>query len=409
MNRQMRENVFLWLVCFIGLSYGLMILGCKGPTTSQKEPSASERTQERGKLLAFAFDTASAIPLDPHKKDRARAQQKVVEACLKAGQPDRAAEYARKIANWRQGVAFGELAFAMAKQGNTAKCESFLTAASRVAGQYQGWRRDRIRVRIARAKALLGQAEVAEEMARHVEDSETGKLVGITGQAKDDTEFEKELGQIQAAIAKRNFDVTGNLQKSLVELYDAKYENSTHRDSIEDAINASFKQVPPIVRVRLTLQLADIALKHHDPAKATESVNKAEAIVDEFRWRLRYWIPLKSEIARIRHEAGEPKRGKAAADAVLSRYRKDGATITDIYRAETLHPLAEAYQRMGEHDKAMIVYGLAVKELLVNPNSRPRAIDLSATCCSMAVHGVVPSADLWERMKEIRKGLKTPW
>jgi hypothetical protein len=50
-----------------------------------------------------------------------------------------------------------------------------------------------------------------------------------------------------------------------------------------------------------------------------------------------------------------------------------------------------------------------VEEGVENPNSRPRAEDLSATCRSMALHAVEPDADLWKRMRQIGDGLGPPW
>lgn len=64
---------------------------------------------------------------------------------------------------------------------------------------------------------------------------------------------------------------------------------------------------------------------------------------------------------------------------------------------------------MGDTAAALAVYKRAVEEGVHNPNSRPRAEDLSATCCSMALHGVEPDGSLWARMEDIRGRLGDPW
>ena len=64
---------------------------------------------------------------------------------------------------------------------------------------------------------------------------------------------------------------------------------------------------------------------------------------------------------------------------------------------------------MGDTATALSAYKRAVEEGVENPNSRPRAEDLSATCLSMAVHGVEPDAVLWTRIRQINDGLGDPW
>ena len=64
---------------------------------------------------------------------------------------------------------------------------------------------------------------------------------------------------------------------------------------------------------------------------------------------------------------------------------------------------------MGRVDEARRVYRLAVDEGVVNPNSRPRADDLSATCLSMARADVEPDAEFLARLREVRENLGDPW
>jgi hypothetical protein len=52
---------------------------------------------------------------------------------------------------------------------------------------------------------------------------------------------------------------------------------------------------------------------------------------------------------------------------------------------------------------------MTVEDCAANSDSKPRAEDLSATCCSMAESGVEPDAGLWTRMRAIRDGLREPW
>ena len=96
-------------------------------------------------------------------------------------------------------------------------------------------------------------------------------------------------------------------------------------------------------------------------------------------------------------------------DASMPRMMPEREQIVDIYRAGVLRDLAEAESVMGDAASALALYAQAVEEGVHNINSRPRAEDLSATCRSMAVHGVAPDPELRERMAAIFEGLGSPW
>jgi hypothetical protein len=81
----------------------------------------------------------------------------------------------------------------------------------------------------------------------------------------------------------------------------------------------------------------------------------------------------------------------------------------NIYKADTLIPLAEAYQMIAGATDSMAVYKRAVEAAVENPNSRPRAEDLSAICLSMAKRLVEPDAALWARVRELKGALGEPW
>ena len=65
----------------------------------------------QSELLDHAFETAAAIPVKPHIKDRSRAQEKVVEVSLELDQPLRALSLIERIDNWRRGSGYCDLAF----------------------------------------------------------------------------------------------------------------------------------------------------------------------------------------------------------------------------------------------------------------------------------------------------------
>jgi hypothetical protein len=64
---------------------------------------------------------------------------------------------------------------------------------------------------------------------------------------------------------------------------------------------------------------------------------------------------------------------------------------------------------MGDKSIALSMYKQAIEEGGANPNSRPCAEDLSATCCSMALAGVEPDEELWMRIHQAYGALGHPW
>ena len=225
--------------------------------------------QER--LLDVAFQAASALPDNPHLKNRCRMQSDVVTACFTLDQPQRALRCIEKIGNWRRGVGYADYAFWCAKHGDTAEVERYLTLAREVAD------------------------------AHHGDDAQ-------------DWERERILGGIAAT--------------------------------------------------RLVLQAARI-----DPVRS----------------------------------------GLADVDAARALFDEQREKIVNIYRARVLRALAESYQEMGNAGDALRCYIRAVDAGVENPNSRPRADDLAATCASMAIHGVSPDGELWDRLTSICDKLGPPW
>jgi pentatricopeptide repeat protein len=120
-------------------------------------------------------------------------------------------------------------------------------------------------------------------------------------------------------------------------------------------------------------------------------------------------IPLMAQLARLRFRAGDEAGARAEAERALALFDAKRDTIANIYRARALRPIAEAYCAMGDTAAAFDLYKRAVEAGMENPNSRPRAEDLVATCCSLALHAMEPDAVLASRIREIQAGLGDPW
>jgi tetratricopeptide (TPR) repeat protein len=195
----------------------------------------------------------------------------------------------------------------------------------------------------------------------------------------------------------------------MTRLYDKHYENCERRDEIKDKITRSWSKMPVFVRIELLADLAESALGHEDPNNALELVNEADELLRQAEWLPEHRIERTCGLIELRFRAGDSKKALAEAEAMRKLYEEKEKRIVNIYRAEALRHLGEAYQSMGQTETAISIYKKAVEAGVVNPNSRPRAEDLSATCCSMAVNEVKPDEELWKRIYQIKEELGQPW
>lgn len=411
-----KYHIFL---CNISVLIALFF-GCDKQPSGQD--AASESKTDKGnvlsdkplvafqnELLDLAFETASAIPVDPHSKDRARMQEMVVLTCLKLDQPGRASRYIEHIGDWRRGAAYADLAFYCARHGFMDQALAFVQFAEKISETAEDWRRDTIRVKIAQTHAFLGQTKQADQFAADVQESEIGKVESIRAMIGDETSFEEQVKILDSLIAPGNFDILKNALQAYAQLFNRFYDDSFKRILVEEKIKASWDKLPVFIRIELLMQMAGFSLDHKDQSKAIALVDEAQKLMDSFQWPLDKQVPMAAQLVGLRFRAGDLQNARENAETLRALYNADGKKIVNIHRAQTLRPLAEAYQAMHDTDNALAVYKQAVEEGVENPNSRPRAEDLSATCCSMALAGVEPDAELWARMHQIREGLGQPW
>jgi hypothetical protein len=107
-------------------------------------------------------------------------------------------------------------------------------------------------------------------------------------------------------------------------------------------------------------------------------------------------------LAALSHRAGDAAPARAQADAALGLFEVARVRIVDVDRVAALIPLAQAYETMGDPAAARAVYATAAAEAVVNPNSRPRAMDLAAICSSMAQGRTEPDGTVAEAARRTR-------
>lgn len=313
------------------------------------------------------------------------------------------------MSNWRRGVATARLAEQFHLSGRTAEVERHLQIAERIAVENEDWRRDRIRVAIARARLRMGQLEEAARMERDLEPSEAGKADAIKVAMESPEQFESRLEVIDRVLALSSFDLTLNHTSSLEELYRRYQDDSARREEVLKRVNQAVTILPLAERVHFLLRLAAIASELGDRTQALAFIGDAQAFAVDGQWTAEDQVPLMARVAAARHRAGDEQTALLLAEEAARRYQEGRGLIVDVFRAAALVPLAEALAAMERREQALAIYRLAVEEGAINPNARPRAVDLCRTACSMATHRVDADEALCRRMREIQSALGAPW
>jgi len=397
----------LVLVLGVGLLSGTGGCRSRDDVETQAPGATAPLASYQQELLDIAFGAASAMPVFPHAKNRARAQELVVIACLELDEPERARQYIEQIDNWRRGTGYADLALYYARHGTVEKVEPCLDLATQALEQAEGWRKDRIKAKMAAARVYLGEALSAAEQG--VAPAEWGPVMRAEAMTSRADAFETQMANLEKLVSVQDFDVAKGALGVYAELYRRFFPDRTRRTRVEEKIEASWGSMPVFVRIELLMELIDAALTHTDPDKALELIDEAQALMDAARWQPRFVIPLMARLAERRFHAGDEAGARAEVQKALALFDAQREKIVNIYRAQTLRPIAEAVHAMGDGETAVNLYRRVLEAGQENPNSRPRTDDLVATCCSLALHAVQPGEILMKRIRDIRAGLGDPW
>lgn len=380
-----------------------------------QELSDLELASEFRSLLSIAFESSSKMPLNPHLKNRARGQEQAVLAAIELGQHELAYEYTEQIPNWRRGTSLANLAKAELERAPAAEVEWLLQRAAKVADAPaaevvdQDWRRDRIRSKIAAAYLMQGKEELAKSFALGVAPSEASHFESVHASQLSAEEFDQQLESVPALMGAASFEQARSILSNLALLHAAFYADVARRTQAQASIEEHWVSVPMLVRIELVIEMANAAVAHADQRGAAELLDQAKELINGFEWTPDVYIQLYAAVAKVRAKAGDAQLAISELDAAMSLYMSERSKIVDIYRAGVLRPVAEAYTEAGAVSSAEQCYGRALEESFLNPNSRPRALDLTANAASMALCGFVPSSELAARMQAQLESLSAPW
>ena len=389
---------------------------------SQETPVAAPVAQAIPPL-DLAFDAVLKMPLRPHIKTRSRLQADLVQAALDVGRVADATAWATQIENWRQGLALAHIAVHHAQGRDEEAAHKAIERAEAfertiTSEDAQGWRRDRVRVRIAEAYALLGDARKAAQIQATATPAESGRLAAMAVRTVGDADIEKQIATLKT-IAK-----TGDLEQvrfalmAMAEFYGralakpSAEDASMTPDAVEQHIKSAWTELPIEPRIDIVERLIqfDVDAGPRGKARASAHAKEVAGLVMDHNWNREQAIGLRARVAGLYHSLGDDEAASKVANDALTLYETSREGIVSIYRGEALRPLAEAFLALGDEGTATSLYERALEEALENPNSRPRVTDLTMTAISVATApDYTPPRSLVVALSRASQAIGDPW
>lgn len=390
----------------------------------QETPPAQETADKAVQSvdpLALSFDIVSRMPERPHLKTRSRLQADLVQAALDVGRLDDAVGWATKIGNWRRGLGLAHVAVFHARRGDEEAAQAALKVAEAAEATIldemdQGWRRDRVRVRIAEAYALMGDSVKAAQIQAITTPTESGRLASMAARTVAPEDQEKQLATLET-IAK-----TGDLEQirfavlAMAEFYGQALraaegdEKGLSAAAVETRIRAAWDELPIEPRIDILEKLVNLEIEAGTKMRAAELAIEISSMVTENRWNAEQGIGMRGRVASLLYRAGETKTARDLANDALALYESSREGIYDIFRGEALRPLAESFVTLGDHATATVIYERALEEAVHNPNSKPRATDIAMTAISAATApGYEMPKSLLRAFAAAETKIGTPW
>jgi hypothetical protein len=363
----------------------------------------------RRALVEQAFAVACAMPGGPHARPRARTQEDAALAAIDLGFEERAVEMAREIRDWRRAEVYARAAQRSAVEGRRDDALRLAERAQAALPIDSSWSRERAAMETAIAFELAGDPAKSAELLPLVAESDRGRVRAAAIPALAADALPAEADAFDRAIATKDLDMVRSAIVGWTALLRRWSADDALRARAVQALDAAIAGLPVDLRIDGNLALARTLreLGRADDAKvrldaAIAAFASAELLPEDV-------APIGAMVAEGRIAAGD----RAGAEAELRRLRERfdalRPEIMTTRLARSLRSLGAAWAALGDPAMARQAFRDALDAGLVNPNGRPRAEDLVATCIAMATSGTTPDPFTAQRIEEVRAQLGEPW
>lgn len=378
-------------------------------SSAQSQATASSAATSRSSLLATAFAVASSMPVDPHGRDRSRLQEAVARACLDSDMVDQALELADQMQGWRRGHVIALCGQYFARRGQADSARDCATRALLVDVGDTTWGKDVVVTEVAKIYVLLGDEAKAYSLVAVGQPAERGQVETARTARVPMEQMDAQADMFDQAIATGNFDLARGAIDGYLIWLDRVIDDAPRRARALAALSSAFPGLPLDLQVRYHVQLAEALYSGGYKELAKAEVERASALFKATVFLAEDTAPLGAVIAKARFRMGDTDSARSELRRLRAAYNAQSELIVNLRRAASLRALAEGFLLIGDTDVATECYKAALDAGAINPNARPRAEDLSATCVSMAMSGFQPSPEVMLRIDNLRAGLVDPW
>jgi hypothetical protein len=297
--------------------------------------------------------------------------------------------------------------------------------AARIAGVVRGeredpmaqeWRADLIMLKVARALAALGDHEAAakagggiDPVSTHAVDENWAGTAAERVATLTPESAKLEFAAIDQGFLKMSLGQQATAAAMLARMHQRFFADSELRRACEERMATAWATTMPTLRLDALATMVATNHEQGDAGRAADLLTVMRDVVAGHQWRSEDRMPQLVRLIELARLLGQADRARADAEAALASYQAARDEIVDIYRAETLRPLALAWHALGDRERGDALLALSVEEGVENPNSRPRCDDLVDVCVALARRGIVPSSAQMARLQEIKQGLGEPW
>jgi tetratricopeptide (TPR) repeat protein len=368
--------------------------------------SAIVRQEPGLESLDWAFRFASSV--ETHPRDMAKAQQAVLIEYMQVDALDEAVARAERVANWRRGVVYADLAKAFVEAGRAGEARELLDKARLVEEESPEWR-PRIQAHVAEALAALGDVDRSSELAEHVAGVDPiqyhGRAGAIVASAlARDGRFDEAMQRL-VAVEGHDIGATWSRAMGYVAIAKTPTLSAEQRAEALEAARAASETVPGWKRIEAHQIVGREFWKQGMTESSHASVAKAEELVLQAEDDNPAKAILLAKVARTWAECGNAER----AVELLRSAEPIVSAALNIEQPIVLSAVAAGYSAAGQEEEARRVYGEALDLAANLVNSRPRALAVSAICRSIGTEKLELDESTRERLEALFAGLGDPW
>jgi tetratricopeptide (TPR) repeat protein len=273
----------------------------------------------------------------------------------------------------------------------------------------EDWARDMVATQAARVYLMIGDEPRALETMKGRAPAEVAKFEVARVSSADAAQLDSQADAFDRGIATMNFD----LARSGIDGYSALLvrvlDDAPRRDRALKALEAAITGLPIDLQVTVNADVAVSLHEHGQPALAAGFLKRAVELNANTAFLAQDLAPYGVVVAKARLRMGDVAGARADLVRLRAQYDANSQQIVNLRRAQSLRALAEGFALIGDRDEAVRCQREALEAGTINPNSRPRAEDLSATCASIALTGIEPDASIRKQIERARAGLADPW